>query len=180
MWYIRHGCAGVVVMVMRAALLAGALGLLFGPGCVLPESSLASGCIKYICDDETVTDSATGLTWQRNLPATYAGCTGRLPLSRGMVGSGCTWDEAKAYCGQLMLEGSGWRLPTKDELLSIVDTQSSHPSIDVVAFPNTPSYGFWSSSPDAGSSGGAWHVQFSGGGSVSLDTGVASRVRCVR
>ena len=76
-------------------------------------------------------------------------------------------------------------MPTKDELLSIVDATRTHPSIDVVAFPNTPLELFWSSSPylgpsNLGAPGGAWYVGFSYGNSGNIGKGYAGRVRCVR
>jgi hypothetical protein len=172
------------------------------PGCMCPAGSMGDGvgsegckpvsstsggsftaCGKYMCDAQTVKDSATGLTWQRKLPATYDGCTGKYSSSSVGTGDACTWDEAKAYCVQLTLEGTGWRLPTKDELLSLVDMTRTDPSIDVVAFPNTPSTpsnDFWSASPYVGASGNAWRVNFSNGYSNYDDVSLAYRVRCVR
>jgi hypothetical protein len=127
-----------------------------------------------------VSDSGTGLTWQRNLPATYAGCSGNLTMGNLSGPGGCAWDEAKAYCTGLSLTGGGWRLPTKDELLSIVDTSHANPAINPNAFPNTPSTFFWSSSPVVGVSDIAWGVHFSGGLSPSYGTSSTGRVRCVR
>jgi hypothetical protein len=66
------------------------------------------------------------------------------------------------------------------ELGSIVDKGRTNPSIDVEAFPNTPSQGFCSSSPLAGSSGDVWAVSFGYGVSNYGDTSDAYRVRCVR
>jgi hypothetical protein len=83
--------------------------------------------------------------------------------------------EAKAYCASLSLGGvSGWRLPAVMELRTIVDLTRTSPSIDVAAFPGTPSEHFWTSSPYA------WDVDFVDGYSYSLDVGFHYRVRCVR
>jgi len=80
-------------------------------------------------DDLTVTDTSTGLVWQRDGSGPRAGCSGKSGLP-------CTWSEAIAYCTGLNLDGSGWRLPTKDELVSIVDTTvTSGPEINQTAFP---------------------------------------------
>jgi hypothetical protein len=93
----------------------------------------------------------------------------------------CTWSEAIAYCTGLNLDGSGWRLPTKDELVSIVDTTvTSGPEINQTAFPNTPYEIFWTSTPCAGSSGNAWFVGFGLGLSGYGDVSGYGRVRCVR
>ena len=56
-----------------------------------------------------------------------------------------------ARCGpvlqDLTLEGhDDWRLPTRLELVSIVDFAAYEPAIDRAAFPGTPAFGFWSGS----------------------------------
>jgi hypothetical protein len=113
--------------------------------------------------DGTVRDNVTGLTWQRDVPAsTY------------------TWDQAKTYCASLSLAGTGWRLPSRIELVSLVDFTRYNPAIDTTAFPNTPSVWFWTSSAVAGSSGGAWYVAFYNGYTYGTGVGSYSRVRCVR
>ncbi|EIJ34300.1 DUF1566 domain-containing protein [Thiothrix nivea] len=92
-----------------------------------------------------------------------------------------------------------WRMPTKEELRSLVycsngtpasvawDNSCSNggkagdyqrPTINLQAFPNTPSAWFWSASPHAYGGGNAWSVNFGygydgsnfeyGGGSVRL------------
>jgi hypothetical protein len=66
------------------------------------------------------------------------------------------------------------------ELRTIVDFTRTNPSVDPTTFPNTPSDGFWTSSPYAGSSGNAWFVGFSDGYSSYGDVGYDDRVRCVR
>ncbi len=79
--------------------------------------------------DGTVTDTATGLMWQQTTaPGTY------------------TWQEALSYCEGLSLAGhTDWRLPTINELGSIVDLAEFIPSINRDFFPDTqPSY-YWSS-----------------------------------
>jgi len=92
----------------------------------------------YTINTDTVVDNKTGLTWQRSpapsasAPATY------------------TQAAAATYCAALSLGGysSGWRVPTANELLSIVDDHANYPSIDSVAFPNTPANSFyWTSTP---------------------------------
>ena len=117
----------------------------------------------YSIVDSTVTDNDTKLTWQQPVDAaTY------------------TWDQATTYCTGLSLVGDGWRLPTAQELQTIVDESSSKPAIDKDAFPNTPSAAFWSSSPYAGGAGLAWLVDFGDGRADTAAVGDMSRVRCVR
>jgi hypothetical protein len=127
-------------------------------------------------DSLTVTDTITGLLWQRDGSGARSGCT-RDPR--------CTWDEAKAYCAALTLGGiSGWRLPAVMELYTLVDftdRAATAAAIDPAAFPDTPPDFSWTSVPYAGKLPNAWLVSF--------DSGMASfgdmrsyylRVRCVR
>ena len=159
--------------------------------CILPDvqagephgaagSRALRGCETYVCDEQIVRDPRSGLSWQRVLPEVYDGCAGGYLQRADAPGSGCTWEEAKRYCSQLGVASGGWRLPTKDELLTIADMTRSGPSIDVEAFPGTPSEYFWSSSPYEGQSGNAWDVYFLSGYSYFSSVTAAYRVRCVR
>jgi hypothetical protein len=79
---------------------------------------------------------------------------------------------------------SGWRLPAREELLTIVDFAQDNPSIDPTAFPDTPSSCFWASSPAGVGAIGVWAVNFRNGDSDPFITFVGNagyffRVRCV-
>lgn len=107
------------------------------------------------------------------------------------------WEAAKEYCGSLALGGSGWRLPTKDELLALYQSTPHQPvsmaefdarmgelvalyadkSSEIAALYRDE---YWSSSAvgnskvwSLGSSGGFFTVEID-------DVGKAHRVRCVR
>ena len=122
-------------------------------------------------DGLTVTDTSTGLVWQRDGSGSRPSCA---------INPLCTWAEAQAYCAGLTLDGSGWRLPSLTELQSIVDTTvTSPPRINYDAFPNTPVDWFWASW-NAGSSGNMWGVNFGNGLSDFNGVGLDHRVRCVR
>jgi len=133
----------------------------------LPDSN-------YTWDTDTVTDHVTGLVWQRVVDS-----TGRTWPDGGNYSTGRTWTDAGNYCTNLPLAGGGWRLPTKNELLSIAD-YGLFPAINQNAFPNTPPEGFWSSTVRECGSSGAWVVNFYGGGAYGHGVGDSSRVRCVR
>lgn len=80
----------------------------------------------------TVKDHVTGLIWQKTVTSSQA----------------FSWEEAISYCANLNLAGLSWHLPTRIELLSIVDVTRTSPAIDVKAFPGTPGGKFhWTSSP---------------------------------
>jgi hypothetical protein len=123
--------------------------------------------LYVIRQDGTVFDNKTGLTWQREVSQ-----------------SQYDWQRAKEYCGSLKLGGfsTGWRLPERLELASLVDLRiaSPGPTIDQVAFPNTPNGWFWTATPSAGDSGYAWVVYFGYGDSDYGGTANALWVRCVR
>jgi hypothetical protein len=115
---------------------------------------------RYIVDQaaDTVTDTRTGLVWQRSDPGTLY-----------------TWEGATARCA-----GLGLRLPTRKELLTLVDPTHSSPSIDVSAFADASADIFWSSSTKVGTVGSAWYVSFYNGFSSSNPTNYRYRARCVR
>ena len=73
-----------------------------------------------------------------------------------------------------------WRVPTIDELKTLVDDGRSDPSIDVHYFPNTLSASYWSSSPRAGYSRYAWIVHFNDGNDYYSSRSNDRRVRLVR
>ena len=114
-----------------------------------------------------VTDSRTTLQWQDD----YSDNAGSIKQT--------TWTAAIDYCEALSLDGGGWRLPNKKELLSIVDYNHYSPSINTV-FTNTSSSYYWSATTHAASTSVAWVVYFSNG-YTTYDTKSANRyVRCVR
>lgn len=57
------------------------------------------------------------------------------------------WDDAMQAAKKSRLAGyDDWRLPSIDELNSIVEVGCHNPSINLTVFPNTASDGYWSSS----------------------------------
>ena len=130
-------------------------------GLTVPASANAPDG-RYTTANGTVYDTRTKLTWQQAVPTT------------------AMWGNAKTYCSDLSLSGTGWRLPTVKELQTIVDQSRTNPSIDPNAFPSTGPEGFWSSSPCAGLPGSAWIVSFDLGKSACKDGGYNFWLRCVR
>jgi formylglycine-generating enzyme required for sulfatase activity len=132
---------------------------------VVSSSSAAANAPagRYTMTGGTVLDTKTKLTWQQTVPAAKY-----------------TWAAAKTYCQTLSLMGTGWRLPTRKELQTIVDYSQASPSIDPTAFPATPAEAFWSSSPVAGSPTVAWSIYFIIGLTYSFVMTDPNEVRCVR
>lgn len=92
-----------------------------------------------------------------------------------------TFDKAQKACAELRTGGhSDWRLPTIQELLTLVDYTRSEPAIDKEFFPNCQSRYYRTSTPYAPLSGCAWGVGFDHGDSGGLPHGNDYLVRAVR
>ncbi|EOV0104641.1 TPA: DUF1566 domain-containing protein [Vibrio vulnificus] len=107
--------------------------------------------------DGTVTHHTTGLMWQRcSLGQSWEGqdCVGSAIVDR--------WPFAQRYARENTYANySDWRLPNKNELLSIVELRCYQPAINKQIFPNTEvNGGYLSSSPYAHYSRLIWHVSF--------------------
>jgi hypothetical protein len=127
----------------------------------------------YQVKDSLVIDTQTGLMWMRcSLGQHWQGenCQGKA--------ANYTFEQAMNSFKNFDYAGySDWRVPTRDELKSLVycssgKTQSvgdkglvacggdySSPTINKAVFPETPAW-FWSSSPYANSNSYAWYVFF--------------------
>lgn len=76
-------------------------------------------------------------------------------------GERVTYAEAEKAVAEL---GDGWRLPTRQELESLLDISRHEPAIDVEAFPDTKSDWYWSDTPCAWNKASAvWVVNFNDG-----------------
>jgi len=115
--------------------------------------------------DDTVVDTRTGLLWQRNTePRTF------------------TRAEAGAYCAELKLAAhGGFRLPTRRELVSLVDYTRVGPSTDIAAFPDARPEGYWTSTAYvANPTQVGWRVEFLYGIASQSPLSDVLRARCVR
>ncbi len=94
-----------------------------------------------------------------------------------------TWKEAIEYCESLNFAGySDWRLPNKNELLSIVDRSKYSSAINGVFknFNTASRINYWSSTSFASNPSNAWRVVFNFGYADYVDKSVSNYVRCVR
>ncbi len=71
--------------------------------------------------------------------------TTRLQWQSG-IGKSMVWDIAKTYCKDLNVDGSGWRLPSINELKTIKDNSEIVLSM-VNDISQRSSYGYWTSAP---------------------------------
>lgn len=126
-------------------------------------------------EDGTATDSVTKLTWKR--------------CSEGLSGKSCesgspityTWPEAiKAAAVSTFAGRQDWRLPTIQELDSIIEYKCTMPAVNAEIFPATPISNFWSISPFAGYPNGSWNINFNDGSHESCSRNWNLYVRLVR
>ena len=116
--------------------------------------------------DAAALDRETGLVWDNSPDTTQR-----------------DWFKACAHCYQRQVGGrKGWRLPTIEELASLVDTSvSGAPTLPTDhPFTNVQSGLYWSSTTIAGSTSLAWTVYFSNGDVYATDKSTDYYVWCVR
>jgi hypothetical protein len=152
-------------------------------GAELPDStSLGSATTDWAC----TRDNATGLIWEvktssglRNQSNTYTNYDSSYGTptqiadpanSQGFVAAVNT----ASLCGY-----GEWRLPSKDELLGLVNLTAT-PSINATYFPNTPGALFWTASPLAGNAANAVDIDFSNGAVYNDARSLYNHVRLVR
>ncbi len=116
---------------------------------------------------QTVTDATTLLQWQDDKTANT--------MEK-------TWLEAIEYCENLSLgRHSDWRLPNKNELLSILNRSHQNPAIDTNTFKKISLRYYWSSTSSTNITSNAWVVNFSDGDSMEADKDSGRHiVRCAR
>jgi hypothetical protein len=127
---------------------------------------------RYTIANGTVLDTKTKLTWQQVLPTTA--------VDGGVMFRTFTQAAAVSYCVSLNLNGTGWRLPTMKELMTLVDPTVFSPAIDTSAFPNTAITTYWTSTPSSIDAGLFWVVGFYDGFTGATTPSSSSIVRCVR
>jgi hypothetical protein len=74
------------------------------------------GSSRFDCvlGGEAVLDKATGLVWARNIKFKQ---------------KAVSWEDAVKFCQNFEIDGkTGWRLPARDEFISVLDTSQSHPA----------------------------------------------------
>ncbi len=124
-------------------------------------AAISDASWRYEIRNGTVYDRQTDLTWQQH------------------VGSDShDWSSAKAYSRALELDGGGWRLPEKEELLSLI-AAGSQPTIDPATFPGAPAAWYWTATPHTPDVS-VWVVSFAfGRGDFGTLSG-RNLLRCVR
>ncbi|MBW7897310.1 MAG: DUF1566 domain-containing protein [Candidatus Brocadiaceae bacterium] len=120
---------------------------------------------KIVLDGAAVLDKETGLVWEKS-PDTTAR----------------TWADAIYYAYNNNVGGrKGWRLPTVEELASLVDPTRSNPALPIGhPFTNVQSDYYWSSTTLVTNTSNAWLVSFYNGNVNTTDKTYNNYVWCVR
>jgi len=101
-----------------------------------------------------VLDEATGLLWS----ITSLGDSDGDPVTHSTA--------VDLAAGLDLLGYRDWRLPTRAELVGLVDDTRHEPAIDTALFPNVKPRWHWTSTPTAWSASAAWVVDFNDGSVV--------------
>ena len=154
-------------------------------GSDIPSS--ANGCVADLMETTPTSEftfleggavvrhERTGLEWRRcaeGLSWTGTECSGWLPM-------GFTWQGALQHADAT----SGWRLPSINELRSIVERCRVLPAFNQQVFPDTRWAWYWSASPDlfARDSAFAWGIDGDNGSDLWIGKGSSSvYIRLVR
>ena len=155
----------------------------------LPASAPAWACVR---------DNYTGLIWEAKVedptdPSHFAhtyswfnpdgsGNGGQPGLSNGgsCQGSPCDVSAYVTAFNQLRMCGAtDWRLPTRQELGSIVHAGRTNPALDPAFFPLGAGL-YWTATPSAADPAQAWVVDFNDGSIRTEPKTTAGRIRLVR
>ncbi|MCU0833342.1 MAG: DUF1566 domain-containing protein [Chromatiaceae bacterium] len=148
-----------------------------GDNCNRDSDSAAAAASRFSNPgDGTLIDASTGLAWKRcSEGQTWDGatCTGSA--------SKHDWREALDLAeGATDAGHDDWRVPSLDELASLIDKACAHPALDLSTFPDTPAGVFWSSTRDATNPAYAWYVHFHDGHAAKGHQSRGAFVRLVR
>jgi hypothetical protein len=123
-------------------------------------------CPRFIVlsnwNNEAVLDRETGLVWERS------------PSRTGFPWSSTVTISAKRHCNELNVGNRhGWKLPTIQELASLLELPAGHPFTNLGSF-------YWSATTDADFPDSAWYVAFGFGAVLSTEKIAPWLAWCVR
>ncbi|MCE9599721.1 MAG: DUF1566 domain-containing protein [Spirochaetia bacterium] len=121
----------------------------------------------------SVTDTGKRLSWQTcSMGQSYQNgkCTGQATAE--------SLQTAASYCNQMSSAGYTYRLPDRNELVSVLK-EGSAVKVDPRVFPDTKADIYWTRESYNGSPITNWVVDFGGGGSFGYGTENQAYVRCV-
>jgi hypothetical protein len=163
-----------------------------GEGKCPPNPSPGTDSENWACTRDNVTglvweikgksglqDRKNTYTWYNPDESVNGGGDGR-EKGGSCEGSGCdTLAYVEKVNGLNLCGMNDWRMPTKRELLSIVNNSRFKPAIDVALFPNTSPSHYWTASPYAEDENLAWQVYFLYGEATPGGKNESSHIRLV-
>jgi hypothetical protein len=156
-------------LIAMLALFVSAAVAVADPGATWEKKIAGAGRFKVLSQfgNAAVLDKETGRVWEKS-PITGTG----------------TWFNALDHCYKRVVGRSkGWRLPTIEELASLVEPGNPPGGPDLPLghpFDNVQSSLYWSATTDAGNTSNAWFVDFGDGDVDTLDKFNLLFVWCVR
>lgn len=108
---------------------------------------------EFLANGSQVLDHKTHLIWMRAIEGqTWDGTTCRADDPQAVnPGPGMTYAQARAYAKAKSAPTEAWRLPTRQELLTLREPGCYNPSFSLELFPTEPAWSsdgdFWTSTP---------------------------------
>jgi len=120
---------------------------------------------QFVKNGDVVVDNALDLVWQDD---------------ESVIRVQKNWKEAKEYCRSLSLSGTKrWRVPTYDELITIVDFNKNTLAV-MSAFEHVLSEYYWTSDADHENPNNAKGIYFGNGCPDTISKFDISFIRCVK
>jgi Protein of unknown function (DUF1566) len=146
-----------------------------GMALIVNHSVQANDRFTYSADGAEVTDTTTGLIWQR--------CSEGQQFSHDRCEGKATERNFKstiAYAKSQAKPQAAWRVPNINELNTLVNKSVRNPAIDASVFPNTAANRYWSASPHETDITQAMIVYFTDGHVAKYHQNNKAYVRLVR
>jgi len=131
-----------------------------------PAAALGTGADDWAC----TRDNVTGLLWSLQTPM----------IANWNQATAPTYPDAGQNSASRCGYASGWRLPTRRELLSIVHRGAYSPAVDSAYFPVTVSDSHWTADEYKPNTTGAWLVYLKDGTTVTEPKADPHFIRLVR
>ncbi len=137
-------------------------------------SLLITTCIM-LGSSKSYSDNKTGLTWQfcsAGMTSIPWGCVSE-PLLQN-------WNQALNYCTRLDEGNHHWRLPTRNELLTLVNWRQRAPATNAELVASTKNNFYWSSTSSPDDPAKAFYTSMLSGYSYANYKKAQGYVRCIK